>query len=533
MNVVKKIGEGTYGVVYHVKSPGEKHEYALKRNIRMGVSFIGSLRELEMLNTLREHPFISKILFFYDQERHEQRAKVPFSPLKPRSGVSRNLDNDSIHFIFEKAKSCLSYYIYRDPIQDVYLKVKFMVQSLLALEYMHVRGIMHRDIKPNNILYFSDFEDIDGQQGAAKICDFGLSKNYTRQEPHSPNVVSIWYRPPELALGYKNYNFGVDIWSLGCVFYELLCQKVLFNTKSDKNQILINRIINRYPNAIRPEVLERYNHNRLKLPNVSRRVTNSSFINSMRLTKFQKEQMSRIASLDQFNDLLSSMINFDCQKRWSATQLLNHPVFYIFRDYIQRYREYYPPRPYPQIIYEINNCRERQWGLNMAFTIFNKHELNKYEWYSHRVLIHSVDFFDYYLSQAYPQEQENSKRPLILDQYNTELRYLGCLYMAIKLYSPVFPFEYEEISSPEYHTPAAKLTVQKFERDLVVKYSKVNIYRETFFEAADRFDYLLTNNDIRNLLKIIGFHSEISGLPVENIVSRYLEGQYRPFLDEK
>ena len=110
----------------------------------------------------------------------------------------------------------------------------YVLQTLLGLEYLHKHWILHRDIKPNNLLI--------NREGVLKIGDFGLAKVYG-----SPNriythiVVTRWYRAPELLFGARIYGPGVDVWAVGCVLAEIL-QRLPFlagetgtneNSKSD------------------------------------------------------------------------------------------------------------------------------------------------------------------------------------------------------------------------------------------------------------------------------------------------------------
>ena len=84
-------------------------------------------------------------------------------------------------------------------------------------------NIIHRDIKGANIL-ISD-------KGVVKLADFGLARIYypeKKNAQYTNKVVTLWYRAPELLLGAKNYSDTVDVWSIGCVFAELLLEKVLF-----------------------------------------------------------------------------------------------------------------------------------------------------------------------------------------------------------------------------------------------------------------------------------------------------------------
>ncbi len=91
----------------------------------------------------------------------------------------------------------------------------YVLQTLLGLEYLHANWILHRDLKPNNLLLNRD--------GVLKIADFGLAKHYgspNRQYTHI--VVTRWYRAPELLFGARIYGTGVDIWAVGCILAELL-----------------------------------------------------------------------------------------------------------------------------------------------------------------------------------------------------------------------------------------------------------------------------------------------------------------------
>ena len=91
----------------------------------------------------------------------------------------------------------------------------YILQTLLGLEYLHSNWILHRDLKPNNLLM--------NQDGVLKIADFGLAKFYgspNRQYTHI--VVTRWYRAPELLFGARNYGVGIDVWAVGCILAELL-----------------------------------------------------------------------------------------------------------------------------------------------------------------------------------------------------------------------------------------------------------------------------------------------------------------------
>ena len=87
----------------------------------------------------------------------------------------------------------------------------------MGLEYLHSKNIIHRDLKPSNLLY--------NNEGVLKICDLGLARKYNPSKCLTPVVVTLWYRAPELLLGLERYTKAIDIWSVGCIFAELLLKE--------------------------------------------------------------------------------------------------------------------------------------------------------------------------------------------------------------------------------------------------------------------------------------------------------------------
>ncbi|KAJ8957464.1 hypothetical protein NQ314_006541 [Rhamnusium bicolor] len=209
-----KAGEGTYGVVYKAKNKLTGKNVALKRiklekfynkeECSEGVPAT-AIREITLLKGLRH----SSIVELLDVMQSTDKLYLVFEYLD--LDLKRYLDNTKRQIEKELVRS-------------------YMKQLVEALAYMHSHRILHRDLKPQNLL-------VD-KEGHIKLADFGLSRSFslpTRTYTHE--VVTMWYRAPELLLGEKLYCTGIDIWSLGCIMAEMLMKKAIFPGDSEIDQL--------------------------------------------------------------------------------------------------------------------------------------------------------------------------------------------------------------------------------------------------------------------------------------------------------
>ncbi|KAI8374191.1 kinase-like domain-containing protein [Radiomyces spectabilis] len=207
---LNRVGEGTYGVVYRVKDSRSGKVVALKK-IRMeretdGVP-ISSLREISILKRMR----------------HQNIVNV--------TDVAVGGKLESLFLVMEYCEQDLGTLLDMVPTPYTPSEIKcLMLQLLRGLEYCHDHSIIHRDLKMSNLLLTST--------GLLKIADFGLARTVSLPgKPMTPNVVTLWYRSPELLFGESNYTTAVDLWSAGCIMGELMQHRPLLPGNNEQAQL--------------------------------------------------------------------------------------------------------------------------------------------------------------------------------------------------------------------------------------------------------------------------------------------------------
>jgi cyclin-dependent kinase 7 len=202
----RQLGRGAYGKIYLVSCKGK--QMALKRiktNNQEGVD-LSAIREIKILREI-DHVNIIRIFDVFAEKQKRMCLLMEYIPYD-----LRNLINN---------KSCIFNEL--EAVEIVY-------QILRALEFLHTKAILHRDVKPSNILLTENSQ--------CKLIDFGLARTFdAKDDPLTKNVCTRWYRSPEILYGAQYYGTKVDIWAMGCVFAELVLGKPLFMGSSEIDQL--------------------------------------------------------------------------------------------------------------------------------------------------------------------------------------------------------------------------------------------------------------------------------------------------------
>ncbi|ETV73238.1 CMGC/MAPK protein kinase [Aphanomyces astaci] len=197
---VKTIGSGAYGVVIAAEKDGR--QVAIK-NIQRAFDDLTDAKRIVREIKLMRH-FTHKCLLGVDDI------------LEPVEIATF----DDVYIVSECMATDLHRVIYsRHPLSEEHICF-FLYQMLMALKYIHSANVIHRDLKPSNILVNANCE--------LKVCDFGLARGVVDNLELTEYVVTRWYRAPEIMLGCMKYTRTVDVWSLGCIFAEMLSRKPLF-----------------------------------------------------------------------------------------------------------------------------------------------------------------------------------------------------------------------------------------------------------------------------------------------------------------
>ncbi|CAK65891.1 unnamed protein product (macronuclear) [Paramecium tetraurelia] len=285
----EKVGYGAFGDVYKAIDENTSEVFAIKRIFSGRSQQIdqSTIREISALSSLKGQNHIvplQKVIF----EKGCVYIVLPFYPYNLYEHIKKN--------------------------SEINYK-KIFKQLLLGVYNIHKLGFMHRDLKPLNILvdekqnvYISDF-------GIARM-NFGQCRNFNSNcEKHSYEVITLHFRPPENLLGCDNYHVSVDVWSLGCVFYQVVMKEILFY--GDSQIEMLFKIFSKLgtPSAfIAPSLCGLPLFNAAAFP----RFYPTKYL-------FQQELLSKIGY--EGADLIDRMIQLEPSRRITMSEALQHQYF--------------------------------------------------------------------------------------------------------------------------------------------------------------------------------------------------------------
>lgn len=290
-----KLGKGAYGVVWKAKDRRSTETVALKK------IFDAFQNSTDAQRTFREIMFLRRI-------RHENIVRLI-------NVIKADHSQNDIYLVFDYMETDLHAVIRAEILQNIHKR--FIIYQLLkALKYMHSGSLLHRDMKPSNILLNSDC--------SVKVADFGLARSIATHAHPSQNpvltdyVATRWYRAPEILCGSTKYTKGVDLWSLGCILGELISGKPIFPGTSTLNQLeRVVQLVGK-PSEEDIESIES--------------TFASTMIQSLREgTKKTFETVFPHAEPDAI-DLLKRLLLFNPEKRITAEEALKHPYVAKFHD---------------------------------------------------------------------------------------------------------------------------------------------------------------------------------------------------------
>lgn len=287
--LISKKGEGTFSEVIKAQSIKTGKYVAIKcmKNHFDSVDQVNNLREIQALRKLSPHPHVVKLLeVLYDE------------PTGRLALVFELMDMNLYEMIKGK----------RTHLPESKIK-GYMYQLLKSIDHMHKNGIFHRDIKPENVLLVDD---------QLKLADLGSCRGIFSKQPFTEYISTRWYRAPECILTDGYYNYKMDLWGVGCVFFEILSLFPLFPGNNELDQInKIHNILGTPPK----ELLEKF----------------KKFSKHMDFNFPAKEGKGISKYIPHVTpecvDLIEKMLAYNPDDRITAKQALKHPYF---RDLVEQ-----------------------------------------------------------------------------------------------------------------------------------------------------------------------------------------------------
>jgi len=409
--VVATLGKGGYAIVVSVRDKDGKI-YALKKPFHekkflKQLTGVINMKELYIMACIK-HPYIQNAIKIYFEDP---------CPIQ-NTFMSANQGFDRMFFLMSKAEyTCHDLvHVHRAPISHV---KRAMFQITCAVQYLHNKGIAHRDLKPGNFLCYYDNGVL-----LARLTDFGMTKPINTVNKNSTHAGTLYYRAPELIMKNMEYGMSMDIWSLGCAFFEMASKKTLFRADTDID--LLQQIFQKRGS---PD-LETYS--RLNPGNVSISLGNYKAKTIRSLLNLNKndrmlfdtaivDNLANYGFLNDFCDLLNKMLVIHPEKRLSINQTLGHPFFSQFfindpRQFnlwtpkIERGRDGAAMLEKDRSIIQEFPKNHTHWKVGADTFIELAPNPGKYdEEVTYSVRFHGLDIYNRFLLRIYPMNSKKDK----------------------------------------------------------------------------------------------------------------------------
>jgi len=301
--VVKKIGRGRYSEVFEGVNVANNLPCVIK--ILKPVKKKKVKREIKILQNLCGGPNIITLL-----------------------DVCRDGMANTTSLIFEKVEAV--------DYRDLYPKLTkldvphYLFQLLQALDYCHSQGIMHRDVKPQNIVF-------DPKNRSLRLIDWGLAEFYHSKMEYNVRVASRYFKGPELLVNLRDYDYSLDLWAVGCMLAGMIFQREPFFVSNDNVDQLLH-IAKVLGSRDLFDYLDKY---QLSLSAEFDGLIDRDKFAGKSWTDFISSKNRHLVS-EEAVDLLSKLLQYDHQKRLTCREAMAHPFFHPVRDQILQERKGLP-----------------------------------------------------------------------------------------------------------------------------------------------------------------------------------------------
>ncbi|EDR14096.1 uncharacterized protein LACBIDRAFT_244909, partial [Laccaria bicolor S238N-H82] len=294
--LVREMGSGAYGVVISAADEISGETVAIKLVTRVFEKIQLAKRALREITLLRHFANHENITGLIDVDAISPDFNEIYIFMEPMEADLHQIIKSGQHLTNEHVQ----YFLY---------------QILRGMKYVHSASVIHRDLKPGNLLVNADCE--------LKICDFGLSRGFdARPDEYASHlteyVATRWYRAPEIMLAFRRYNTAIDVWSIGCILAELLLGKPLFKGKDYVDQL--NKVLD-VLGTPDESVIRKIGSDKAQ-----------AYVRSLPSKKSVPLRKILPTADPQALDLLSKMLAFDPSDRITVPEALEHPWLTSYHD---------------------------------------------------------------------------------------------------------------------------------------------------------------------------------------------------------